>query len=48
VTKKGAASFEDMGNVPKPLRTQLEEHLTIGSMSVAVEQVVGSVDINTG
>mmetsp|Transcript_7873 Transcript_7873/g.16175 ORF Transcript_7873/g.16175 Transcript_7873/m.16175 type:complete len:485 (-) Transcript_7873:146-1600(-) len=39
VSTKGAASFGDMGNVPKALRAQLSAHFTIGSMQVAVEQV---------
>ena len=39
VADKGVRSFDEMSNLPKALRVQLSEHLSIGSLSVAIEQV---------
>jgi hypothetical protein len=36
---KGVQRFEDMPNVPKPLRELLQQHLCLGTLQVAVEQV---------
>jgi 23S rRNA (adenine2503-C2)-methyltransferase len=39
VYEKGAASFGEMADLPKDLRTSLDGLLTFGCMEVATEQV---------